>query len=255
MTDLRGKTIATAGIPYQAAYLDTILERSGSARTTRRWWTSNRGCCPRFSRARRRDAGRVPERRGGRSEPPRGRTRRCSRWTGLASRRTTSWCWSRTPIASTTTRATSACSSPRSSGARTPPSPTPKAATETLLEAGNGLDPKLHGRSGATDDPPAHAGEGQGVRLHGPEGVAALRQFFADDGLIEALPSAADVLTNDLLPGRDPGVGRRPAAAAVPARRACGEPPGRTRRPGHGTARRERRTPPLPRSSRNGGGR
>ena len=27
--DLRGKTIATAGIPYQAAYLQTILERSG----------------------------------------------------------------------------------------------------------------------------------------------------------------------------------------------------------------------------------
>ena len=27
--DLRGKTIATAGIPYQAAYLKTILERSG----------------------------------------------------------------------------------------------------------------------------------------------------------------------------------------------------------------------------------
>ncbi len=27
--DLRGKTIATAGIPYQAAYLDTILEEAG----------------------------------------------------------------------------------------------------------------------------------------------------------------------------------------------------------------------------------
>ena len=27
--DLRGKTIATAGIPYQEAYLETILERAG----------------------------------------------------------------------------------------------------------------------------------------------------------------------------------------------------------------------------------
>lgn len=33
IADLRGKTIATAGIPYQDAYLETILERAGLARS------------------------------------------------------------------------------------------------------------------------------------------------------------------------------------------------------------------------------
>ena len=49
--DLRGKTVATAGIPYQAAYLKAILERAGLDPATSRWSTSSRGCSRRSSRA------------------------------------------------------------------------------------------------------------------------------------------------------------------------------------------------------------
>ena len=70
--DLRGKTIATAGIPYQDAYLKTILARAGLTPERRRG--RRRPARPAAGdplRPRRRDAGRVPQRRGGRPEAAR----------------------------------------------------------------------------------------------------------------------------------------------------------------------------------------
>ena len=70
--DLRGKTIATAGIPYQEAYLQTILERAGlSTSDVERRRRPAGAAAGDPLRARRRDARRLPQRRGRRPEAAR----------------------------------------------------------------------------------------------------------------------------------------------------------------------------------------
>ena len=72
--DLDGKTVGTAGIPYQSDYLETILE-DGRTVTGRRRRGERRfqpaACADR--RPGRRDPRRLPEHRGGRPAPPRPR--------------------------------------------------------------------------------------------------------------------------------------------------------------------------------------
>ena len=62
--DLHGKTIATAGIPYQAAYLEAILDQEGvtpdDVERRRRLQPAAGGALGQ----RRRDARRLPQRRG-----------------------------------------------------------------------------------------------------------------------------------------------------------------------------------------------
>ena len=81
----------------------------------------------------------------------------------------------------------------------------PAEATKAVLDAGKGLDPQFTAAEVKKTPPlllPADA--------HGPYGYMdpkqwdAFAHFFADNGVIQALPSADDVLTNDLLPGKIP---------------------------------------------------
>ena len=63
--DLRGKTIATAGIPYQDAYLETILARANLSPADVKTVNVGFGLLPALARRPRRgDARRLPQRRG-----------------------------------------------------------------------------------------------------------------------------------------------------------------------------------------------
>jgi putative hydroxymethylpyrimidine transport system substrate-binding protein len=81
----------------------------------------------------------------------------------------------------------------------------PEGATRAILDAGQGLDPKLTATEVRATLPLLLPD--QGNRPYGymdPQQWERFAQFLADRGLIEALPSTGDVLTNDLLPGEVP---------------------------------------------------
>ena len=78
----------------------------------------------------------------------------------------------------------------------------PAAATEAVLDAAEGLSPKFTAAEVRKTLPLLlPKGNGQPYGHMDPEEWQRFAQFFADHGLIEALPSTGDVLTNDLLPG------------------------------------------------------
>jgi putative hydroxymethylpyrimidine transport system substrate-binding protein len=77
----------------------------------------------------------------------------------------------------------------------------PAGATKAVLDAGNGLDPKIT-RAEVDKTLPLLMPE-DGKHPYGymdPKQWTKFAQFFADNGVIKALPSTDDVLTNDLLP-------------------------------------------------------
>jgi putative hydroxymethylpyrimidine transport system substrate-binding protein len=79
----------------------------------------------------------------------------------------------------------------------------PAGATKDILDAGKGLDPKTT-RAEVKKTLPLLAQKG--AKRYGYMDPAQWRkfaQFFADNGVIKALPSPDDVLTNDLLPGTE----------------------------------------------------
>ena len=68
--DLRGKRVGTAGIPYQSAYLKTILERANVPESSVKETNVGASLLPAMlSGQGRRDAGRLLERRGRRAAP------------------------------------------------------------------------------------------------------------------------------------------------------------------------------------------
>jgi putative hydroxymethylpyrimidine transport system substrate-binding protein len=89
---------------------------------------------------------------------------------------------------------------------------TPNAATKALLEANSGLDPKLTRAEVAATLPllAAEQGEGPSGPPSHPYGYMApvdWARFIAwmrDNGLISSLPPTSEVLSNDYLPGRVP---------------------------------------------------
>ena len=117
--DLAGKTIATAGIPYQADYLDAILDRRRASSLDdvdpdrRRPQPAARRC----SRAAPTRCSAAFSTSRASTSPSAGATRASSRSTSSGSRPTTSSSWSPTPTGSPTTPRRSGCSSPRSSAA------------------------------------------------------------------------------------------------------------------------------------------
>jgi putative hydroxymethylpyrimidine transport system substrate-binding protein len=82
----------------------------------------------------------------------------------------------------------------------------PKAATDAILEAGDGLDPKLTAAEvertlPLLDDP----GSKHPYGYMDPGEWEEFAGFFADAGLIESRPTAGELLSNEHLPGRVPG--------------------------------------------------
>jgi putative hydroxymethylpyrimidine transport system substrate-binding protein len=82
----------------------------------------------------------------------------------------------------------------------------PAGATETILDAGDGLDPKLTGAEVDATLPLLLPDRGD--RPYGymdPTAWERFAGFFADNGLIRSRPTADQLLTNDYLPGQIPG--------------------------------------------------
>jgi putative hydroxymethylpyrimidine transport system substrate-binding protein len=77
----------------------------------------------------------------------------------------------------------------------------PQGATEAILDAGKGLDPKITAAEVRRTLPlllPMGSNRPYGYMV--VKEWEKFAQFFADQGVIEALPATDDVLTNDLLP-------------------------------------------------------
>jgi putative hydroxymethylpyrimidine transport system substrate-binding protein len=81
----------------------------------------------------------------------------------------------------------------------------PAAATEAVLAAGEGLDPKLtEAEIQRTLPLLSEAGSGRAYGFMDPGEWERFAGFFADAGLIETRPTADELLTNEHLPGRIP---------------------------------------------------
>jgi putative hydroxymethylpyrimidine transport system substrate-binding protein len=81
----------------------------------------------------------------------------------------------------------------------------PAGATETILDAGDGLDPELTNAEIDRTLPlllPKEGGHPYGYM--DPKAWERFAGFFADNGLIDSRPSADDLLTNEYLPGQIP---------------------------------------------------
>jgi putative hydroxymethylpyrimidine transport system substrate-binding protein len=77
----------------------------------------------------------------------------------------------------------------------------PQGATEAILDAGKGLDPKITAAEVRRTLPLLlPMGSNRPYGYMGVKEWEKFAQFFADQGVIEALPATDDVLTNDLLP-------------------------------------------------------
>ncbi len=81
----------------------------------------------------------------------------------------------------------------------------PRGATNAVLAAGDGLDPRLTQAEVERTLPLLEPeGTGHPYGYMNPSEWEAFAGFFADKGLIERRPTADDLLTNELLPGEIP---------------------------------------------------
>jgi len=81
----------------------------------------------------------------------------------------------------------------------------PPGATKAVLDAAKGLNPQFTAAEVKRTLPLLLAKrQNEPYGYMDPNQWESFAQFFADQGLIEALPSSDDVLTNDLLPGKVP---------------------------------------------------
>ncbi len=79
----------------------------------------------------------------------------------------------------------------------------PLQATQAILDAGNSLDPQVTAAEVRRTLPLlAQHGSGQRYGYMDPAQWLAFARFFARNGLIKTVPSAGDLLTDDLLPAR-----------------------------------------------------
>jgi putative hydroxymethylpyrimidine transport system substrate-binding protein len=80
----------------------------------------------------------------------------------------------------------------------------PEGATSVLVDAGHGLDPKLTRAEVDKTLPLLEQKDNKDYGFMDPRQWDRFAQFFADHGLIESLPPTDDLLTNELLPGNLP---------------------------------------------------
>jgi len=203
--DLRGKTVATAGIPYQEAYLQTILERSGLSTDDVDVVNVQQGLLPAIL------SGRADAMLGGflnvegvdlrlRGKEP---TVTPVDKLGIPS-------YDELVLVANSDRLEDETRNIRlfiaalERGTKAAVAD-PSAATEAVLDAGKGLSPRFTAAEVRRTLPLLlPKGSKQPYGYMDPRQWQRFAQFFADDGLIEALPSTGEVLTNDLLPGKIP---------------------------------------------------
>jgi putative hydroxymethylpyrimidine transport system substrate-binding protein len=203
--DLRGKTVATAGIPYQAAYLRTILERARLSTDDVNVVNVQQGLLPAIL------SGRADAMLGGflnvegvdlrlRGKGP----------TVIPVDRLGIPTYDELVLVANSDRLDDEAQDVRlfiaalERGTKAAVAD-PAAATKAVLDAGKGLSPKITAAEVQKTLPlllPKSSKQPYGYM--DPQQWQRFAQFFADHGLIEALPSTGDVLTNDLLPGKIP---------------------------------------------------
>jgi putative hydroxymethylpyrimidine transport system substrate-binding protein len=203
--DLHGKTIATAGIPYQGAYLQTILERSGLSTGDVDVVNVQQGLLPAIL------SGRANAMLGGflnvegvdlrlRGKEP----------TVIPVDKLGIPTYDELVLVANSDRLDDETQNVRlfiaalERGTKAAVAD-PAAATKAVLDAGKALSPKFTAAEVRKTLPLLlpRAGK-QPYGYMDPKQWQRFAQFFADRGLIKALPSTGDVLTNDLLPGEIP---------------------------------------------------
>ena len=200
VADLKGKTIATAGIPYQDAFLKTILARVEAHPDDVKAVNVGFGLLPALRRRL------APRRCSAASATSRASTcasaakpRSSPRSTSSASRPTTSWSSSPAARAWKPTRRSSASSSPRCERGTEAAVEQPGAATKAILEANPDLEPKLTAAEVEGDAAAARrAHRGAALRLHGPGRVGDLRRLDArqrTDRVAAAAPASCSTTT------------------------------------------------------------
>ena len=200
--DLRGKTIATAGIPYQEAYLKTILDRVGLTTNDVDNVDVQQSLLPALI------SGRAQAMLGGflnvegvdlqqRGKDP----------TVIPVDKLGIPTYNELVVVANSDTLDSQSEDIRlfldalERGTKAAVND-PTGATKEILEAGKALDPKITGAEVRKTLPlllPKGGNHPYGYM--DPKQWSEFAQFFADNGLIKALPSTGDVLTNDLLPG------------------------------------------------------
>jgi putative hydroxymethylpyrimidine transport system substrate-binding protein len=203
--DLRGKTIATAGIPYQDVFLRAILEREGLGTSDVDEVSVGLGLLPAVL------SGRADAMLGGFSNVEgvdlalRGADPRVVPVNELGIPT-----YDELVLVANSDRLAEDSESVRlfiaalEEGTKAA-AKDPAGATDLILEAGKGLDPKFTAAE-LDETLPLLAQEG-GDDPYGymdPDGWERFAQFLADEGAIEALPEIGDVARNDLLPGQIP---------------------------------------------------
>ncbi len=203
--DLRGKTIATAGIPYQDAYLKTILERKGLSPEDVDAVDVQQALLPAIL------SGRADAILGGflnvegvdlklRGKDP----------TVIPVDRLGIPTYDELVLVANSNRLDdqarqvelfiAALERGTKAAVADPPG-----ATRTILDAGQGLDPRTtHAEVRKTLPLLLPAGGKHRYGYMDPAEWERFAQFFADHGVIKALPETGDVLTNAYLPGQIP---------------------------------------------------
>jgi putative hydroxymethylpyrimidine transport system substrate-binding protein len=199
--DLSGKTIATAGIPYQQAFLKTILEKAGLSTSDVNTVDVQQGLLPALI------GGKAQAMLGGflniegvdLQEQGKDPTVRPVDKLGIPT-------YNELVLVANSNTLDSESQNIRlfldalQRGTEAAVAD-PAGATQVILDAGNGLDPKT---TRAEIDKTLPLLAQKGAKHFGymdPSQWKKFAQFFADSGEIKALPSIDDVLTNDLLPG------------------------------------------------------
>ena len=209
---LSGKTIATAGIPYQDAYLKTILARANLSTSDVHAVNVGYGLLPAIARgAGPGDARRVPQRRGRGSAPARqepGGDAGRPAWRPHLRRAVLVAERGRLEEDPEDIRLFLAALARGTAAAVAAPNETTKA----LLEANSGLDPTLTKAEvkatlpllAAPSEKPSQAAHEQPYGFMDPADWRRFIGWMRDNGLILSLPSASEVLSNAYLPGEVP---------------------------------------------------
>jgi putative hydroxymethylpyrimidine transport system substrate-binding protein len=202
--DLRGKTIATAGIPYQAAYLQTILERSGLSTDDVNVVDVQQGLLPAIL------SGRADAMLGGFLNVEGVDLRlRGKKPTVTPVDRLGIPTYDELVLVANSDRLGDETKNVRlfiaalERGTKAAVAD-PPAATRALLDAGKGLNPRFTAAEVRATLPLLLKTGDKPYGYMDPKQWQRFAQFFADHGVIEAVPSTGDVLTDDLLPGKIP---------------------------------------------------
>jgi putative hydroxymethylpyrimidine transport system substrate-binding protein len=203
VSDLAGKTVATAGIPYQQAYLDTILSRAGLTSSDLHVVNVQQGLLPAVI------SGKADAMLGGflnvegvdlrlRGEDPR----------VVPVDRLGIPTYDELVLVASTDELNS---NPRpiqlfiaalERGTKAAAAD-PAEATHSILDAGQGLDPRFT-RAEVHRTLPllSQRGTGKPFGYMDPRRWLAFARFFANNRVIQTVPKISDAETNDLLPGK-----------------------------------------------------